>query len=150
MFFGEIEALADDDAEIFFVENQMVGRCDDHPCVGVFGCQCVGCIGDAGSRVAAGRFAQNLPFVQFGQMFQHERLVFVVGDDEEVFGRNRLREPFVGLTDERFARAQNIEKLLGHVLTASWPESGADTARHDDAVGGVRHGCVWNVFVRQS
>ena len=83
---GEFETLADDLAEVLFVEDQVVGRGDDHLRVGILLQQRVGRIGDAGGRIAADRFAEHLPFADFGDVFEYEVLVFMVGHHEKVLG----------------------------------------------------------------
>ena len=136
---GEGEALADDRAEVLLVEDQMIRRRDNHLRLGVAAQQRIGRIGDAGRRVAAHGFAQHLSRAQLGKVFEHQILVFAIGHHEEVLGRDDLRETFVGVTDERFAGSQNVEELLGHRLPALGPETGADAARHDDAIFAACH-----------
>ena len=142
---GEPEALLHDGAEVFFVEDQMVRRGDDHLGPGVLLQQRVGRIGDAGRRVAAHGFAEHLLLVEFGQVFQHQLLVFAVGHDQEVLRRDHRREAFVGVADEGLARSQDVEELLGHRLAALGPEARADAAGHDDAISVVDH--LFSVYI---
>ena len=136
---GEVEALADDGAEGPLVEDEVIRRRDDHFGLGIDLLQKVGRVGDAGGRVAADGLAQHLLGPQLGQMLEHELLVAAVRDDQKALGRNHRREPFEGVSDEGFARPQNIEELFGHRLSAFGPEAAADAARHDDAISVV--GC---------
>ena len=133
MFVGEFETLADDLAEVLFVEDQVVGRGDDHLRVGILLQQRVGRIGDAGGRIAADRFAD------FGDVFEYEVLVFMVGHDEKVLGGDDFCKAFVSVADKRFACSQYVEKLLGHRLPAFGPEARTDAAGHDDAIGMFVH-----------
>ena len=131
---GEIHALADDGAEILLVEDQVVRRGHHHLGLGVALEQRIGRIGDAGRRVAAHGFAEDLLGTQFGEMLQHEFLVAAVGHHEEILRRDQFFEPFEGVADERFSRTQYVEELLGARLAAHGPEPGADASRHDDAI----------------
>ena len=48
-------------------------------------------------------------------MFQYQRLIAAVGDDQKIFGRDDFGEALVGVPDEAFACPQHVEKLLGIV-----------------------------------
>ena len=139
---GEGEALGDDPAEVLLIEDQVVGRSDDHLGVGVALEERVGRIGDAGRRVAPHGFAENLLLADFGNVLQHQPFVSVVGHHEEVLGGNHLREAFVGVADEGFPGSENVEELFGPRLAAFGPEAGPDAARHDDTIFIARHSYI--------
>ena len=136
---GELEALADDRAEIVLVEDQVIRRGDDHLGIGVLPEQRIGRIGDAGGRIAADRFAEYLPFADFGDVFEYEVLVFMVGHDEKVLGGDDFCKAFVSVADKRFSRSQYVEELFGHRLPALGPEARTDAAGHDDTIFVASH-----------
>ena len=136
---SEFEAFADDRAEVGFVENQVIRRRDDHFGLGIALGQRIGGIGDAGRRIASDRFAQHLLLADFGQMLQYEVLVTHVGHHEEVLGRHHRSETLESVPNERFARPQNIEELLGHRLPALGPEPRSDASGHDYTIFVIRH-----------
>ena len=136
---GEVEALADDGAEVLLVEDQVVRRGDDHFGPGVALHERVGRIGDAGGRVAADRLAEHLLRGDLGDVLQHQVLVFDVGHHEKVLGRDHLGKSFVGVADEGFSRSEDVEELLRTRLPALGPEASSDASRHDDAIFVASH-----------
>lgn len=131
---GELEAFADDRAEIVLVEDQVIRRRDDHLGIGVLPEQRIGRIGDAGGRIAADRLAEHLFLPDFGDMLQHQILVFVVRHDEEIPGGDDFCEALVGMADKRFSGSQDVEELFWHRLPALGPETRSDAAGHDDTI----------------
>lgn len=109
---GEVEALADDGAEVLLVEDQVVRRGDDHFGPGVALHERVGRIGDAGGRVAADRLAEHLLRGDLGDVLQHQVLVFDVGHHEKVLGRDHLGKSFVGVADEGLTCSEDVEELF--------------------------------------
>ena len=91
----EVEAFADDGAEILLVEDQVIRRGDDHLRSRIALLQSVGCITDAGSRVASDGFAEYLFRPEFRDLFQHEVFVAGVGHDQEIFSRSQFFETLV-------------------------------------------------------
>ena len=135
----EVEAFADDGAEILLVEDQVIRRGDDHLRSRIALLQSVGCITDAGSRVASDGFAEYLFRPEFRDLFQHEVFVAGVGHDQEIFSRSQFFETLVRHAYKRLAGAEDIEELLGLGLAAFGPEAAADAAGHDDAIGMFVH-----------
>ena len=82
----------------------------------------------------SGRFAEYLPFADFGDVFEYEVLVFMVGHDEKVLGGDDFCKAFVSVVDKRFSRSQYVEELFGHRLPALGPEARTDAAGHDDTI----------------
>ena len=142
---GEVEAFGDDGAEILFVEDQVVRGGDDHLRIGIGLHERVGRIGDARGGIASHGFAQHLPFFEFGDMLQHQPLVFVVGHHEEILRGDDFCKAFVGVADEGFSRSEDVEELLGLRLSALGPEPGADAARHDDTIFIACHELLYGV-----
>lgn len=136
---GELRAFDDRPPELVLVEDQVVRRRDDHRRVGGGHAEPPGCISDTGCRIASDRFRENLIFVDFGDVFQYQRLIAAVGDDQKIFGRDDFGEALVGVPDEAFACPQHVEKLFGHRAAADRPEPASDPAGHDDAVAVVVH-----------
>lgn len=117
---GELEAFADDRAEIVLVEDQVIRRRDDHLGIGVLPEQCIGRIGDAGGRIAADRLAEHLFLPDFGDMLQHQILVFVVRHDEEIPGGDDFCEALVGMADKRFSGSQDVRGTVLASTAGSW------------------------------
>ena len=136
---GEVETLGDDRPEVVFVEDQVIRRGDDHLRSRIALLQSVGCITDAGSRVASDGFAEYLFRPEFRDLFQHEVFVAGVGHDQEIFSRSQFFETLVRHAYKRLAGAEDIEELLGLGLAAFGPEAAADAAGHDDAIGMFVH-----------
>ena len=136
---GKLEALAYDGMEIGLVEDEVVGRRDDHLRLGVDLAQRVGRIGYAGCRVAPDGLAQHLPRLQLGYMLQYEVAVAAVGDDKKILDRHDGGETLEGRAYERLSRAENVKELLGLDLSAHGPEAGPYASGHDYAVGVAAH-----------
>lgn len=102
---GELDRLFHDVPESRFIENEVVRRRDYHGGVRGGGLQPESGVGDAGCGVAAERFGQYLLRCDFRQLFEYEVAVGAVRDDEKVFCRDELREPFEGAPDEGFPRS---------------------------------------------
>lgn len=117
----------------------MIRRGDDHLRSRIALLQSVGCITDAGSRVASDGFAEYLFRPEFRDLFQHEVFVAGVGHDQEIFSRSQFFETLVRHAYKRLAGAEDIEELLGLGLAAFGPEAAADAAGHDDAIGMFVH-----------
>lgn len=138
---GKLHAGGDVAAELHLVENEVVGRRYDHRRRRLQRFEAEGRIGDAGGRIASDGFAQHLLGPELGELLENQLPVGGIRHDQEVLRRDDRRKTFERMADEALPRAQNIEKLLGKVVSAGRPEAAADSSGHDDAVAiySIRH-----------
>jgi hypothetical protein len=61
-------------------------------------------------------------------------------DNENIFLWANACKPVVGLLQERFPGAENVNKLLWKIVSAHGPEAATDASGHDDTVVVTHHG----------
>ena len=67
-------------------------------------------------------------------MLLHKVGIAFVGDDVNVFFRADFLKAAIGFLDERFAIAEDVDKLFWGVRAAERPETCAHAACHDDTI----------------
>ena len=135
---GEFQTERGDFNKPRFIEDQVISGCHNHRGIGLVaglrGDPMV-CVGDARGCVAHERFAQHVFRRQCGEVFADQTAVALLGDDEDVVGRDELGQSVVGHLDQRPAGAEDVQELLGPSGAAHGPKPRAHTPRHDHGVG---------------
>ena len=87
IFGHEFKPQIDAAGKLLFFENEVVGGCYHNVGIGVDGPYVISRPGNAGGRIASGRFQQDIGFGQFGQLFlDYIDIDFVRYDEDVVFG----------------------------------------------------------------
>jgi hypothetical protein len=72
--------------------------------------------------------------VEVGQLLAHQGCVVAVGADEDVFAGQDMEEAVVGLLQLCASGAEEVDELLGFLLTAAGPQPASLSTRKDDAI----------------
>jgi len=133
-FLGERQGLGYGLCKLDGLEHQGVSRGDHYVGLRVLLLNLPGGVGDAGGRVAAFRFGQDLVLRDGGQLLLHQVHVLFSGDHPEVvLGADRGKAVH-GELEEAAAHAQHVYELFGYVRGGKRPEPAPDTASHNDNV----------------
>lgn len=106
------------------VGDELVGGEDHHDGLGIAGGDDADAEGDGGCGVAFGGLGDDVIGGEHGGELANGGGLFLVGEDEDVFGGDEAVEAVDGL-DEEGAVVEKIEQLFGFVIAAEWPEAGA-------------------------
>ena len=115
MLVGHVDCVGNVAFELCRTENRMVGWRNYDIRIGVDsgdnGCR----IGDAGSRIAAERLAENLIVKQVGNLAANLCLMDLGGDNNDVLAWADALESAESRLYERFSCAHKVNKLFGLV-----------------------------------
>ena len=115
----------------------MVRGGHNHRRLGVECCNTERGIRNTRRSVATNRLSKHLFGAEFGKFTQHLLGVDIIGHHQKVLVGNNSAESLKGVAQERTTRAEDIQKLFGTLTTAEWPESRANSARHNHTISFV-------------
>lgn len=142
---GDVESVLENELELFFVGDDVVGWEDGHDTL--FGASTdEGCAeGDGGAGIAAARFGDDVTFGKLRELSADGCGLDLIGDDDHVFGRDDGEHAIDGLLEEGSGAEQGDELFWG-AFTADGPEPFPATAGHDDdeaILGGEARGAFF-------
>ena len=116
------------------IQDEVVAGSDHHLGIGIDGLDVVGSPCDARRGVAANGFEQNLFGTDFGKLLLDERLIHLIGDEDDiVHGYNALHAVKCHL-QQAASGAEEVEELFGFFGFAEGPETAPHASTHDDAI----------------
>ena len=116
------------------ISNDVVAGRNDNICMSVDRLDSPTCIADARSCVSATRLQQNMAPLDVWQLLKHQVLIFLGGNNPNIFFWHNGRKPLQRQLQQCFPNSQNVKKLLGLIFTAEWPKTATDAACHDNKV----------------
>ena len=135
----EVKGVHDALLELLDIDDEVIAGGYHHAGVGVDSLDVVGCPGNARCGVAASGLEQNLVILDFGQLLLDERLVYLVGNQDDVIhGYNALHAVKCRL-QQASSRAEKVDELFGHGSFAEGPKPAPHAAAHDNAISVVIH-----------
>ena len=76
------------------------------------------------------RLEKNVLLRNLRKLSTYHRRIFRIRNKDYVFDSDHRAHPVHGHLEQRTPRAEEIEELLRHVVTAERPETGTDAATH--------------------
>jgi len=72
-----------------------------------------------------------------------------IGDNENIFLPANAGESVIRLLQQRLAGAEDVNELLGIIVSAHGPEAATDASGHDDTVVVTHHGISVDCFFQR-
>ena len=133
-----------------FARNHMVGRRNNHRCLGVAGGDMPCRPRDTGRGIAAGRLEKNLVIGNLGQLRLHKVDIALVGHYQYIGCGDKAAYTVVAHLEQSTPCTQEVDKLLGKSGAAVGPESTTDSAAHYHAITVLhffhRSDCIINLL----